>query len=603
MKAFRPVRFGKYLLLDKIAAGGMAELYRAKIMGDEGFEKLIAIKKILPHLTVEESLISSFIHEAKLAALLHHQNIVQIYDFGNIEGFYFISMEYLFGKDLRTVIKKSEQKGELLSLENALYIASRLCSGLFYAHTLKDFHGNPLNIIHRDIGPHNIFITYNGQVKIIDFGIAKTAIQDTHTQTGSIKGKIGYMSPEQALGETIDNRSDIYSLGIVLYEMVTHKGMFEGKNIFQAYAKAREGNFNPPEEVKRDLPPLLYDILRKALASQPIHRYQSADEMLTDLDRCITELSLMQSDRCLSNYMKSLFEDESGVEETALREEALIHDEEEKKDEDKSTLILSKKETLGGKNWQSRIYVILLTILIAIGVTVSIIFIKNRLLKLNRQNPVLALKHLMSNKDTNMPVIPPENKNTPFKKIEELIKSKQFENAIALVEKALIAKDLTIEEIRIPYALALQGHANTLINNDKEKAQSLLHKSINLDPNNIQVHYLLGKLYMNQKNNRGAIDSYEKAIALDPLNPNIPKAFFNLGYLYAQNHDFIKSEKMYEQVIALSPPFVDEAFFNLAYILAKRGKTEQSIDYLNKALSVNPKNDKAKKLLQRLHKK
>ncbi len=202
-------RFGKYLLMEKLAVGGMAQLYRAKITGIQGFEKLIAVKTILPHLANEKELLTSFIDEAKLAALLHHQNIVQIYDFGPMEDSYFIAMEYLFGKDLRHIFSKSQEKGKPISNELALYVISRICSGLDYAHNLKDYQGKSLNIIHRDISPQNIFVTYEGEVKIVDFGIAKAASQSTITQLGMIKGKISYMSPEQASGQPIDHRSDI----------------------------------------------------------------------------------------------------------------------------------------------------------------------------------------------------------------------------------------------------------------------------------------------------------------------------------------------------------------------------------------------------------
>jgi serine/threonine protein kinase len=210
MTAFQPQKFGKYQLLDKIATGGMAELYRAKLTRAEGFEKLIAIKKILPHLSCEGELVKAFVDEAKLAALLQHENIVQIYDFGNLEGEYFIAMEYLFGKDLRSIIRKAEERNMSIGLENTLYLVSQICAGLDYSHNLKDLQGKPLNIIHRDINPQNIFITYEGQVKLIDFGIAKAASHNTTTHEGLIKGKLAYMSPEQANGEVIDHRSDIF---------------------------------------------------------------------------------------------------------------------------------------------------------------------------------------------------------------------------------------------------------------------------------------------------------------------------------------------------------------------------------------------------------
>ena len=194
----------------------MAEVYVGKITGDEGFEKLLVIKKILPHLTTEDDSVINFIDEAKIAALLQHENIIHVYDFGNIEDSYFIAMEFLFGKDFHLVIKKSSEIGLPIGLENILYIASKICDGLDYAHRLKNLQGEALNIIHRDISPQNIFVTYDGHVKIIDFGIAKTAAQSTKTQVGLVKGKLAYMSPEQAGSQVIDHRSDIFATGILI---------------------------------------------------------------------------------------------------------------------------------------------------------------------------------------------------------------------------------------------------------------------------------------------------------------------------------------------------------------------------------------------------
>jgi serine/threonine protein kinase len=302
-----------------IATGGMAELYRAKIIGVQGFEKLIAVKRILPHLTSEEELITAFIDEAKLAALLNHQSIIQIYDFGNKEESYFIAMEYLFGRDLRLISKKSKEKDLKLSLEYCLYIISRICSGLDYAHNLKDFQGKSLNLVHRDISPQNIIVTYEGDVKIVDFGIAKAATQSTKTQVGMIKGKVAYMSPEQAEGKQIDHRSDIFATGILLYELVTGKRMFEGDTL-HILSKVRKAEFTPAEDIINDLPFKLYDILNHALAKNPTDRYQSCGEMLADLEECIYERSLKPTSTGLSQYMKALFANEIDAEQKLMRE-------------------------------------------------------------------------------------------------------------------------------------------------------------------------------------------------------------------------------------------------------------------------------------------
>jgi len=192
----------------------MAELFRAKLTGVQGFEKPIAIKKILPNLSEEENLITSFIDEAKLAALLHHENIVQIYDFGSLDNEYFIAMEFLFGKDLRTIRKISKKRQLPLGMENILYIVSRICAGLDYSHNLKDLQGQPLKIIHRNL----------------------------------IKGKLAYMSPEQAGGKAIDPRSDIFATGIILYELLAVRRMFTGETM-QVLSLVRNARYAPPEKV------------------------------------------------------------------------------------------------------------------------------------------------------------------------------------------------------------------------------------------------------------------------------------------------------------------------------------------------------------------
>jgi len=325
MSVFEPQQFGKYQLLDKIATGGMAELYRAKLTRAEGFEKLIAIKKILPHLSCEGELVKDFVDEAKLAALLQHENIVQIYDFGNLEGEYFIAMEFLFGKDLRTIRKAANNRELPLGMGYILYIISRVCAGLDYSHNLKDLHGKPLNIIHRDINPQNVLVTYEGQVKIIDYGIAKAASQNNKTRENLIKGKLAYMSPEQANGQNIDHRSDIFSTGIILYELLADRRMFEGETM-HVLSLVREAHYDPPEEVIPDLPAKLNQILHRALAKDPDERYQSASEMLADVEEFAFELSLRPNARSFAQYMKELFEEEFAEEELALWAKSKIYE-------------------------------------------------------------------------------------------------------------------------------------------------------------------------------------------------------------------------------------------------------------------------------------
>jgi serine/threonine protein kinase len=318
------IPFGKYYLTEKIATGGMAELYRAKRIGVAGFEKLLVIKKILPHLSLHEEFVSMFINEAKIAAQLTHTNIAQIFDLGKIEDSYYIAMEYVWGKDLKAVLKKGKEKKLPVSMEHALQIVSKACAALDYAHRKKDLKGNELNLIHRDVSPQNIIVAYEGDVKIVDFGIAKAASKTSDTRTGVLKGKIAYMSPEQAWGRPIDRRSDIFSLGIVLYELLTGEMLFKGDTDLNTLEKVRDAKVIPPTRINKEIPKEIENILLKALAKEPQERYQSASEMQNDLEAYIHANKTMPGTLNLQNYMHTLFKDEMEAEAKALEEEDTI---------------------------------------------------------------------------------------------------------------------------------------------------------------------------------------------------------------------------------------------------------------------------------------
>lgn len=253
----------RYILLDLIGAGGMAEVYRCKFSGRRGFEKLVVLKKLLPQCAKDPDIVATFIDEAKLAALLQHENIAQIYDFGEIDGSYFIAMEYLLGQDLHSVMQRARERNGSMAPEYALSIAARICEGMEYAHTRNDLQHRPLNIIHRDLSPQNVFITYEGKVKIIDFGIAKAAMFDHRTRTGIVKGKIAYMSPEQLTGSEIDHRSDIFAIGILLYEMLSGRRMYSGDTA-TVIRKCMQVEYDTLDRVVAGLPPAAYEIVARA---------------------------------------------------------------------------------------------------------------------------------------------------------------------------------------------------------------------------------------------------------------------------------------------------------------------------------------------------
>lgn len=319
-----PRLFGKYYLLELINVGGMAEVYKAKMFGVEGFEKIVAIKKILPEVAEDGDFISMFIDEAKIAVQLQHPNIVQILELGKIEDSFFIAMELVNGKDLKTIRKRLKKVEILMAVEQSAYIISQVCDGLDYAHRKTDEKMNPLNIVHRDISPQNIIISYEGNVKLIDFGIAKAKSKSTKTQAGMLKGKFSYMAPEQVAAMPLDRRSDIFSLGVVLFEMLTGKRLFLGKNDVETLEKIRKAEVPPPSVFNHDVSPELDRIVLKALARDRDDRYQWASEFADDLKRHIFSLQRRFDRQDVMNFMSEFFADELEEDSAKLAEYAKL---------------------------------------------------------------------------------------------------------------------------------------------------------------------------------------------------------------------------------------------------------------------------------------
>jgi serine/threonine protein kinase/Flp pilus assembly protein TadD len=568
-----PVRFGKYQLLKKIAVGGMAELYQAKITGVQGFEKLIAIKRLLPHLTSDEELIRAFIDEARLAAYLQHQNIIQIYDFGCMEGRYFIAMEFLFGQDLRSVIQRAEKIGRPLSLTHSLYVVSRICEGLHYSHQLTDFNNQPLHIIHRDISPPNILITYEGEVKIVDFGIAKAAGRISTTQVGKIKGKIPYMSPEQAEGEEIDHRSDIFSAGILLYEMIGRRRMFQG-DAFQVLAKVRRAAFDPPEAFDIDIPPAVMRVIQRALAKEPNLRYQSAGNMQADVEACLSQMRFRPSSRTLAVYMRELFHGETVL--------ALNQAQAEIADTPKPA-----GDADGPPSVRSHDHPAAHTATVAVdtptdrkGHTVRRVALLALLLLLagvggSRAFNQWSLKHNLDEALT-------------------AVEASKYNEAVKLFEAVIQAQPQMRPQIADAYMVALHAYAAQIKLEDPSVAEQLLQRSVALMPQDYRGHFKLGRLYLASTNFNKAIKAFQQAIL---LAPELDEGFFNLGYAYAMIEAFDQAEAMYQQALRLEPAYIDEIHFNLAVIQQRLGKPGEAIENLEKAIQANPGNEPAHSFL------
>lgn len=303
---------GDYEILGLIARGGMAEIYKAKKKGVKGFEKIIALKKILSGYGEDDKYIEMFVDEAKIAAELTHPNIVQIYDLGEKDDFYFIAMEYVLGKDLRLILRKLSELKKLFPEELALYLILKVLSALNYAHSAKDSKGKPLEIVHRDISPPNILVSFDGNIKLTDFGVSKATTKMHQTVSGALKGKLLYMSPEQASSDdNIDFRSDLYSVGIILFELITGKKLFIDSSDLLVLKKVQQGEIIKPSEVKKDINPELEVIILKSLNKNRAKRYKNASDMMKDIETYL----MYYYDRVpgpihISHFLYSIFREE-----------------------------------------------------------------------------------------------------------------------------------------------------------------------------------------------------------------------------------------------------------------------------------------------------
>lgn len=320
MQPFEPISFGRYFLIDKIAVGGMAEVFKAKSFSHGGFEKLLVIKRILQHLSDSEEFVDMFIDEAKISVELQHPNIVQIYDFGRIAENHFIAMECVEGKDVKGILRKLAERRKLLPMEYAVYIAHEMCKGLDYAHKRTDMQGNPLGIIHRDVSPSNILVSYSGEVKVADFGIAKAQISAYNTKGGVLKGKFEYMSPEQASGEDLNHQSDVFATGIILHEMLTGRRLFKTDSDIKTLERIKAVDVKPPSALNPGIPKRLDDIVMKALSQDRATRFPDARTLQTALLEFMYPATPDLTRENLGHFLTELFSAEIRDERLRLEE-------------------------------------------------------------------------------------------------------------------------------------------------------------------------------------------------------------------------------------------------------------------------------------------
>ncbi len=324
----RAQQLGRYHLLDRIAFGGMAEIYRAKTFDSSGHAHLVAVKRVLAHLAEDDDFIQMLVDEAKIASLLKHPNIARVYEFARAHGEYFIAMEHVDGKDLRSILERCRQQKRPIPPQHAAHIAAEVAQALHAAHTAVDPQGRPLRIVHRDVSPSNVICAYTGEVKLCDFGIAKATLSKVNTKTGVIKGKVKYMSPEQALGRKLDHRSDVFSLGSCMYEMLTRLPPFTATNEMDLLIKVRDAKYRPISDIVPSIPREIEAICDHCLTRSRAHRYQTADDVATALKTFLHRYMPNYSRSHLGRYVRKKFATEIERELRMLEEYVVepVHD-------------------------------------------------------------------------------------------------------------------------------------------------------------------------------------------------------------------------------------------------------------------------------------
>ncbi len=304
-----PSTLGKYEIITHLASGGMADIFLSRARGIQGFEKLAIIKRVRQDRAFDKKMVDLFLDEARLAASLQHPNIVQVFEFGIVEGSYFLAMEYVHGEDVHSLLKRMRETKGAIPLPEIFAIVVGVCQGLHYAHECVGPNGRPLGIVHRDISPSNVLISYDGAVMITDFGIAKATGRSSETTTGTVRGKLAYMSPEQCRGMPLDRRSDIFAIGTLLHELSTGETLFKGTSDFEVMKAIVEDPIRPPSARVAGYPSELDRIVGKALARDPAHRYATARELQLDIERFAVEQKLPISSARLAGFMQQQFAD------------------------------------------------------------------------------------------------------------------------------------------------------------------------------------------------------------------------------------------------------------------------------------------------------
>jgi serine/threonine protein kinase len=565
--------YGFYYLTKRIAIGGMAELFRAVRKGSlEGFEKVFAIKRILPHLSKNRDFVAMFADEAKIAAQLTHQNIVQIFDFGRLEDTYFIAMEFILGSNLRGIMEKTEQLDTRLSINDSIFVITRAAIGLDYAHRKRDHRNRPLTIIHRDISPQNILVSYEGEVKLTDFGIAKAGLTTSMTKTGVLKGKVSYMSPEQGRGEVIDSRSDIFSLGAVLYELLTYRKLFEGQSELQILERLKDPHIEPPSRLNPDIPMELDRIVLKALATRPEDRYRSAEEMFTQCEAFLASRGAFPSTYGFRNFLRIIFRDEIERAQEEIREEFDRVRSLEIKGEKTCRVTVASTPPASHENSLLRR---------GFG-----LILRGKHMSIVTGGLVIAFFLFLFF----MPLPSPEGRK-PLTADDHIrcalfyFDRGRFDRSIQEFEKAF--------KMEPPYANTYQKQlAEVFLERGKANLPRKLDMAVrdfeaarSLNPANHEVYCALGKAFLRCEKYEEALGQFEQSISILGENPD---PHFNLGYIFLIRKEYASAAREFEEVIKLKPPYLADAYVNLGIARYSAGHLKEALIALRKASNLDP---------------
>jgi serine/threonine protein kinase len=515
-----------------------------------------------------------FADEAKIAAQLTHQNIVQIFDYGRLDETYFIAMEFVLGSNLRGIMEKTRQLDTQLSINDCVFIITKAAIGLDYAHRKRNPQNNPLDIVHRDISPQNILVSYEGEVKLTDFGIAKAALTTSITKPGVLKGKVSYMSPEQARGQGLDRRSDIFSLGVVFYELLTYRKLFEGESELQILEGLRDPHIEPPSRLKPDIPIELDRIVLKALARKPQDRYQSAEEMFTQCETFLASRDDFPSTNGFQNFLRIILREDIEREEREIQEEFdRVRSFEINQEKTHPVTLHSTSPTSNEHSLLSRGLGLFWRLKHTAAITGALVL------------TFFLFLSLIPTPSQTIKKVPTADDHVRYALF--CYGQARFDRALAEFEKAFKIEPSYANRYRKQLARVFLERGKANLPGELEMAIMDIKEAQRLDPGNHEAYFQLGRALTKSGRYDEALNQYEESIAIMPANPD---AHFNLGYIFLGRKEYASAAREFEEVIKLKPAYLGDAYVNLGIARYNAGHLKKALIALKKALQLNPKN-------------